>query len=461
MAIENLSKTLTGTGIMALGYILASKGLLRVRGDEEDADLDKLTGKQDYSLTVGDGSYTLDWAAPAALPMFIGARLYENTSSDNGLGVADALASIGDPLVEMSMLQGLSNTISSIASFNKNKNSLVDLGVNMGYNYIGQAVPTVLGQVARSVGDTRRSTYTGKEGIMDTLMRNVKKTANKIPGLSMTNEPYVDAWGEQQENGRLPFLGDNIANRLIYNMISPGYYSNTGTNETEDELYRLTDLMKSGDIENKKIVPSVADKTYDGERLSPEQYTDFSTIKGQTLQTLYKEAMENPKYENLSDESKAELIADLQKFGNALAKNEMFDYDIAGSDTYKKKYQAYQNGGVDGLLTYMQLMDSRNGTKVGDTIEAIESQNLTDEQKAYYFKQLNPTYSKKAQYLDSINAKYAYDWYKIQSENGTGKDDMIFGIYTSNLPEEEKQKLLEVVGMDNDTLTFYLLTGQQ
>jgi hypothetical protein len=38
---------------------------------------------------------------------------------------------------------------------------------------------------------------------------------------------------------------------------------------------------------------------------------------------------------------------------------------------------------------------------------------------------------------------------------------MIFGIYTSNLPEEEKQKLLEVVGMDNDTLTFYLLTGQQ
>lgn len=454
-AIDELARGLTGSGIMALGYALASSGILRPSNSEDD-DLDKLSGEQEYSINLGDHSYTVDWAAPAALPLFVGAELYKAFEDREDFDFWSAVSSVSDPVIEMSMLQGLKNSLESVASFTTGKNTFGDAAINTAYNYASQGLPTLMGQVARSVDDTRRSTYTGEQGTMDTLIRNARKAANKIPGLSMLNEPYVNAWGETQEN-----TGGNVLGRLAYNMLSPGYYSNTAKSETEQELYRLNDLMKSGSIENSKIIPGIADKSYDGQKLSPSEYTEFSRIKGQTLQTLYKEAMNNPKYENLSDESKAELIADIQKFGNALSKSEMFDYDIAGSDSYKKKYQAYQNGGVDGLITYMQLMDSRNGSKVGDTIAAIESQNLSDAEKAYYFKQLNPTYSKKAQYLDSINEKYAYDWYKIQSENGTGKDEMIFGIYTSNLPEEEKQKLLEVVGMDNDTLTFYLLTGQQ
>jgi hypothetical protein len=71
--IENLSKSVTGSGIMVLGAILAAKGLLRAKGDEKEADLDKLTGEQDFSLNLGNNSFTLDWAAPAALPLFVGA----------------------------------------------------------------------------------------------------------------------------------------------------------------------------------------------------------------------------------------------------------------------------------------------------------------------------------------------------------------------------------------------------
>ena len=451
MFIENISKTMTGSGIMALGAILAAKGLLRAKGNEKDADLDKLTGEQDFSLNLGDDSYTLDWAAPAALPLFVGARLYENSENENGLNILDALASVGDPLVEMSMLQGISNTIQSVATFDKKKNGLVELGMNIGYNYLGQAVPTIAGQLARSIDDTRRTTYTGKEGVADTFGKLVNKTKNKIPGLSKTNEPYVDAWGETQENA-----GGNFIGRLANNMIFPWYYSNTQKTATENELYRLNRET------NANIVPKTAETSYDGKKLNPQEYTEYATIKGQDAQKLLGETIENPRYATLDDAAKAELLSDMLLFSNALAKNEAFGYDIGESNTYKKKYEAYQRGGVDGLIDYITLKDSMGGsTSMAASLEALESlPGLSDSDKVFYFKQGKKEYSKEAQYLDRINETYAYDWYKIQNENGKKKDDMIYGIYTSDLPEEEKQVLLEVLNMDKDELIYELTVGK-
>jgi hypothetical protein len=435
---------------MVLGAILAAKGLLRAKGDEKEADLDKLTGEQDFSLNLGNNSFTLDWAAPAALPLFVGARMYENYENNNGLNVLDALASVGDPLVEMSMLQGISNTIQSVASYDKKKNGLVELGMNVGYNYLGQAVPTVAGQIARSVDDTRRTTYTGKEGVADTVGKLINKTKNKIPGLSTTNEPYVNAWGETQENA-----GGNFAGRLLNNMIFPWYYSNTEKDATEKELYRLNQEA------NANIVPKTAETSYDGQKLNPQEYTEYATIKGQDAKQILCDTIDNPRYETLDDSAKAELLSDMLLFSNALAKNEMFGYDIAGSNTYKKKYEAYQRGGVDGLIDYITLKEAMGGkTSMDATLNALENMDgLSDADKVFYFKQGKKEYSKEAQYLDRINEKYAYDWYMIQNENGKKKDDMIYGVITSDLPEEEKQALLEVLSMDKDELIYELTIG--
>lgn len=459
-AMDELARGLTGSGIMALGYMLAQSGILRPSA-KDDEDLDKLTGEQAYSIKLGnDTSYTVDWAAPAALPLFVGAELYKTYEDREDFDFWSALSSVTDPVIEMSMLQGLKNSLESAASFTSGKNTFGDVIINTGYNYASQGIPTISGQIARSVDDTRRSTYTGKQGTMDTIMRNVKKTQNKIPGLSMMNEPYVDAWGETQANGSIPFLGNNMASRLAYNMLSPGYISDTSKSPTEQELYRLNDKMQSGEIEKKKIIPSVADKSYEGQRLSPQDYTKISLAKGQTLQNLYAEALRDPRYREMSDESKADLLDTLSKFGNALSKSEVFGYDIAGSDTYKKKYEAYEHGGVSGLITYMDIKDGREGSSVGSTLDAIESLDISDQDKVYYFKQFKPDYSVKAQYLDGINEKYAYDWYKIRTQYGTKNDEMLYGIYVSDLPDLEKQILAGVLEMKDDEVQYHLTTGQ-
>ena len=468
-AIDEFSRGATGTAIMALGYALASIGALRP-SEKEDDDLDKLTGEQAYSINAGNKSYTIDWAAPAALPLFVGAEIYKAFDDSADFDFWSALSSISDPVVEMSMLQGLKNSLESAASFASGKNTLGDTAINIGFGYGSQGVPTALGQVARAVDDTRRSTYTGKTGTSDTVLRNLKKIQNKIPGLSKLSEPWKDAWGETSENTSMGQIASDILGlehkngsflgRLAYNMLSPGYYSNTSKTEVEEELYRLKEMMDSGEIENYAIIPSVADKTYNKERLSPSDYTEISTQKGQNIQKLYTEAISNPKYQQMPDEKKAELLSSLNKFGNALSKAEIFDYDIQGSDTYKKRYEAYEQGGVNGLIDWMMFKDTLEGqTSAAAAIEALDNMDVSDEEKIAFFKS-GRDYSKKAQYLDSIDPMYAYDWYKIKSTYGDKKSAIEYGILVSDLPDEEKQALMNVNAMKDAEVEYRLLIGQ-
>jgi len=452
-AIDEIARGLTGSGIMALGAWLCSKGILRSKGDEDKEDLDKLSGEQDFSININGHSYTIDWAAPAALPLFVGAEVYN--ASQGKFDFWHAMSSISDPVIEMSMLQGLKNTIESVATYDKGKTTGGELMTNIGLGYASQGVPTIIGQVARAADDTRRSTYTGTSGTADTLLKGAKKIQNKIPGLSSMNQPYVDAWGETQENTGGSFLG-----RLAYNMLSPGYYANVEKSDIEQELYRLTDEKSKGNIEVKVAVPSLADKKYKGQQLTPEQYTQRATIQGQNARENLESAIANKRYAAMDDEEKAELLNNILLFSNALSNKEMFDYDIEGG-SYKKKYEAYQHGGIDGLIDYMELKKSLDGSqKTEDLLKALDESGMSNEDKIYYFKQNKKDYSTKAQYLDSINEAYAYDWYRIQAEYGTKKDAMLFGILASDLPEEEIQALSSVANMKDDELKFRLLMAE-
>lgn len=63
--IDDVSKGLTGTGLLALGMWLGSKGIIKGLNDDDD----DFFGEQNYSINIGPHSYTIDWAAPTALPI--------------------------------------------------------------------------------------------------------------------------------------------------------------------------------------------------------------------------------------------------------------------------------------------------------------------------------------------------------------------------------------------------------
>ncbi len=108
-AIDHAAAGLTGTGLLALGAYLASLGLVSGGADDDEKQeaLDDLVGRQSYALNLpGGGSVTLDWLAPEALPFFMGAQLFRSLG-ENGLtaeSITDALTSVSEPMLEMSML---------------------------------------------------------------------------------------------------------------------------------------------------------------------------------------------------------------------------------------------------------------------------------------------------------------------------------------------------------------------
>ena len=340
--IDDLAKSLTGSTIMWLGYLLGKSGLLIGQRKDEDDPFNK---GSNYALNIGDKSITIDWLAPAALPLFVGCELANSVSdkSESGeLALLETVASISEPVVEMSMMQGLENALSSLSNI-KNFKGATFLE-NIGAGYASQVVPTLAGQLARTIDPLRRTTRTddsfSDKPLEATLEKAKQKVVNKLPGLSMTNQPYLNAWGETEKNASGVF-GGNVLGRALQNFVLPGYVNDTSLSSREKGLAKLEETYKKNGYSG-SLIPSLADNNKpNGTRLSNEEYTRWAQTRGNEMKKavdaglLYKG--------KVSTKDLQDYMHDLELLANAIAKNRQFGTEIP--KTYKKKYEAYINGG--------------------------------------------------------------------------------------------------------------------
>lgn len=390
--INSISEGLTGSAIMVLGGWLASMGVLRATGKEEEKGLDTAEGKQDYSFQIGNHNYTMDWTTPASMPLIMGASLYENgVSIDN---IITAAASLGDPVLDTMMLRSVQDTIDTIrySGTDGTLGTLGNLGVQVGSSYAGQFVPTALGQVARSVDDTRRDSYGGGDSSLSrSVNRFIRKQENKIPFLSETNEPYVDVWGNERKNA-----GGNFAARLALNTISPGFYST----DTEDETGRaLRELAET--TGNAAVLPSRAFSSIDYNgghyRLSPEEYTTYLKTSGQTAK-YFADAITQS---NLDPSEQEELIPQLYNVAKQIATQEVRD-DYVPSTTYQSIMQLYNALGPDAVIDY-KLMRLNADTN--------DNGHISKDEATAYLDRTGWSQSKKSAFLTATNKgwKNPYD----------------------------------------------------
>lgn len=348
--INDLSEQLTGGMILALGAMLRKNGILRAGSDDKDKDY--VFGDQEYSLNFGPYSYTIDWTAPAGMPLFAGAELYNALYAEGEKDPMEAIYRLTGPMMEMSMMQGIRDAMKSAAqtmTYGDKNQALIDVPMNLGLNYLSQGIPTLMGQVARSVDDTRRSTYVPEQGIEGSFKKWVEKQQNKIPFLSMQNQPYVNQFGEEEEN--FSFSG-NPLERAFWNMISPGYMADTSRNEMMEELESLYDNPEVKESDFHDILPSLGSyKPWGDERLGQYEYTKYSKDLGRTYTDLVSELMDTPEYKNADDLTKASYIYNLKKLAKAMARDDNDpNYDIREGDA-KKLYDAYTNGGgINGVV---------------------------------------------------------------------------------------------------------------
>lgn len=355
-AIESLSSGLTGTGIYALGAFLASQGILTGSRDEnytvDNAQTEQ--GAQNYAIKVGDSSYTLDWLAPLALPLFAGAETYNyfeklknNDDVDALDAVIDGLSTIAEPITEMSMLQGINNTLESL-SYSGVKSAIGTFGASATTGYITQGVPTLAGQLARTFDNTRRSTYSGENSaVRRQIDKALTKVENKLPFVSQRSQPYIDSRGQVQQNEGIfsNLLGDNIGTRLADQMLSPGYFKKGTVTDVDRELNRLYEA--TGESAYRKIL----DGKIKDQRLSKEDYTKYQSLYGQTTDKLYNTIIGSDAYNQLDDAAKKKMLDGAQE----MSKN-LVDSEIGGKELDKsaqKLVDIYKEQGAEGVRDYL------------------------------------------------------------------------------------------------------------
>lgn len=378
---DGLASGLTGTGIMAVGMLLQALGVISVGfgGDDEDW-FKQLNGEQEYSIQIFGKSYTIDWAAPACIPFFIGAELQKALNEDNENFVSaftNCMTSAFEPIINLSMLQGINDTLNSIKySDDPFGDTLIDLI----QSYFMQALPTLGGQIARTIDGTRRANYIDKNSPVPEVIQSLwNAITSKVPGLSYTKQPYVDEWGREEKDG-------NIITRLFLNMISPGYYSDITYDATNREIQRVYDQTGEN-----KVFPSKPDKyiKVDGETkyLTAEEYTELSKKQGEYANNILSQAIEKDAYKNMSDLDKADFISKVYSYSKAKSKYDVLGYEIP-ENSEMAKYAAFDEAGADmgdafigGLVQSSEQADTNNdGTITKDEkIEAIRNSDIKDD----------------------------------------------------------------------------------
>ena len=317
-AVDSLASGLTGTGILALGAYLAAERLLHVRAGDDDKEeaFEKSMGKQDYSIQIGDKSYTLDWAVPAAMPLFAGAAIMESVRKGGGTfdALVDSLLGMQDVVLETSMLSSLNDLVSNISYAKSKPLYLIDRAVS---SYAGQYIPTIGSKAASVFDDTVRKSYVEKGSGQVTSDVNyfLQGAAKKVPGARNQLQPLVDMWGNEVSNGSAP-------ERVFQSFLSPGFLKAQDNSPATQEIRRLA--KSTGDS---AVYPAAAEKSYTvggkTRTLTGEEYTRYAKAMGQTRKELVEAAVKLPAYKAMSDSEKTDYIQNVYKYARETARQQV------------------------------------------------------------------------------------------------------------------------------------------
>lgn len=340
---DNLGAGLNGSGLAVLGAFLFANGILTVGGDDDDkqAGFDAAMGSQNYAINIGDYSYTIDWAAPAVVPMFIGAEFWNaiKTKNEEASFTKAAMNAVGrmfEPLMQMTMLSGVSSAIKS-AAYNQ-QDPIYGVLANVATNYAGQFVPTALGQVARTIDPIRRTTFADANSkVPKEIQQFLQRQGAKIPGLSQKMPEYLDVWGHNDVGS------DNVLLRALENFLSPGYIAKKSGGSVEQELQRLNDAGYEG------MLPGAVQKSgkLDGNRMTAEQWMKRQKEQGSTAYEIMQNFIGTQEYQNLTDDQKAKFIDKAYEYAKNSGKA------AAGGDTsdFAKWYEAANNAQSEAGLS--------------------------------------------------------------------------------------------------------------
>ena len=339
---NSLATGITGSAAMAFGAALAhgitdSKGN-GVRLISKATEEEKLQGKQDYSVEVTVNgktySFTVDWAAPANLPLFVGTNLYkavtENGESggdfvDGLIRVADAAKDTLEPMLSLSCLSSVNDLLQNI-KYSEDGSHIYKIAASAATSYLTQGIPSLLRQTGTFLQTEKQTTFANDDR---KAVRDVQRTLSNVPfvgdALGLKTDK-IDVWGNKVSTG-------TVGQRAFNAYLNPSKISEVKSDAVTREISRLaaTDYGTG-------VTPELAPKTltytdnqgvtHKDVRLTAKQWEEYATTRGKTSKQILDKLVQSSDYAKLGDAGKAAAIDLVYKYADKTgAIKAMSDHD--------------------------------------------------------------------------------------------------------------------------------------
>ena len=396
--IDGLSASLTGSAMAVLGYALAS-GMFgyRLRGGEVDED-EKRRGVQEYAIEMEvDGqmhSYTIDWAAPANLPLFLGANLYEvfhdadpEANMTKFTRFLYGCATAFEPMLELSCLSGINDLFES--GKYTDGTALYSAATQIATGYFTQGIPALLRQTSQVFQTDKQTTFANSE---DPLIRGIQKKAATIPFVgSLFQTDKVDEWGQTEATG-------NLFQRVVNAYFNPGKSAVIDTSPLEMEIEELNksvpDSVSPPDTPKTITYTDADGNRHENHRLTEQEYRTLAETQGKTAHELLTSAIESDAYQNLSPEQRAKVFEYVYDYAREAGRQAAFEGYEANTSSWMNDIEEQGaaaiirhviSGEFDDSLT--DLVDGKDGAVASmdeawnlyDSLSATEQQRLLEE----------------------------------------------------------------------------------
>lgn len=473
--IDNISKGLTGTGIALVGYALANCGVLKASGsdDENRESFEESRGSQNYSITIGDNTYSLDWLAPSGIPFFIGAECYElmqaskekkTSSSDedelynqvveSATNILDSFANAMNPMTEMSMLSGLT---SSLKSYDQGSSQmLASIGTNAVKSYVNQFVPTLLGQIAKTTDQYERSTTSTKTGVLPKAIDSTKnQIMSKIPGLRQQLPIKTDTWGNDVKQS------ENVLLRTLENSVLPWTRKELNSTAVDKELLNVYENTGESsvfpDSINKNI--TINKQKYS---LTSEEYAKYKKQYGQTSYKLLNSLIKSSDYKKMSDSEKQFAIDKIYSYATEqvkvdYAKQNNLEYE---QSTLSKVTNAIKEAKGDTSYYFEYLAQTQELDKDSEKLKILASSKADNKTKQVIYENSLGKEDKKYKVVKDAFTSNGLDitqYLEYKSQEFTSDKDDDGTVNGKTISGSKKQKVYNYIESMKATYTQKLI----
>jgi hypothetical protein len=347
-AILNLSRGLTGTGMILGGAMLAKKGIITGKGDKDKdvkqaqreagqgpfsfnfSALGRMLEGKDTAPQEGDVTANYDWLQPNAIQLSMGANMVINSGNATNM-ISDMWDTLGagiDTATQQPVFSGAQRFVSNV-------------GTKGAIGAVGEAIkgapasfiPSVINQTGQMFDNTQRNVYSPNYagGV-------AKSIQSKIPGARNLLEPKISpSTGQTMEQ----YQGGS--NNLINVFLNPAFVRKYHVTPEAKEVIDI--YNRSGETQQMPRIAGTTIKSGGKQKvLTPQEATQYQQFIGTRTQSEFARLVKDPKFMALDDSGKAKKMSSVLTDINSQAKKALVDKGgFAPNIGYEKSPDSPQN----------------------------------------------------------------------------------------------------------------------